>query len=50
MGGGSSKESQLERYGKQLGRVEREAVGRCFLAISGSESAQSFGEGQLRVS
>lgn len=50
MGGGGSKQAQLERYGQLLTPGEREALEITFLEISGSQEASFFTEKQLTVS
>ena len=50
MGGGQSREALLERHGQLLSRCEREAVNKCFVAITGRSEAESFSREQLLVS
>ena len=50
MGGGNSKQAQLERYGYLLSRVERLALESTFHEIAGSQDATSLTEKQLTVS
>ena len=50
MGGGQSREALLEKHGQLLSRCEREAVNKCFVAITGRSEAESFSREQLFVS
>lgn len=50
MGGGGSKQAQLERYGQLLTPGERQALELTFHEISGSHEASFFTEKQLTVS
>ena len=49
MGGGVSKQAQLERYGQLLSPAERQALENTFHEIAGSQQALSFTEKQLTV-
>ena len=49
MGGGGSKQAQLERYGQLLSPAERQALETTFHAIAGSQEAAAITETQLRV-
>ena len=49
MGGGTSRQALLERYGELLSRKEREALNRCFTAIAKSQEIDHFTLKQLQV-
>ena len=50
MGGGSSKQAQLERYGQLLSPAERRALETTFHEIAGAADATSFTDKQFSVS
>ena len=50
MGGGGSKQAQLERYGQLLSPAERQALEATFHEIAGTPDASSLTEKQLTVS
>lgn len=49
MGGGSSKEAQLSRFGQFLTAPERRALELAFLAISSTQEAKAFSKRQFTV-
>ena len=48
-GNSSSKDAQLDRFGHLLTSQEKAALRLCFLAIAGSQEAESFTEDKLEV-
>lgn len=50
MGGGNSKEAQLEKYGQLLSSSERKALESTFHQIAGSPDVSAITEKQITVS
>ena len=49
MGGGQTKEKQLDRFGQLLSAQEKIAISTSFQAIAGSSEVNFFVESQLQV-
>lgn len=49
MGGGNSKEVQLEKYGQLFSAQERACLNRTFHIIAGYEEATSFSKHEFQV-
>lgn len=49
MGGGQTKEKQLDRFGQLLSTQEKIAISASFQAIAGSREVNFFVESQLQV-
>ena len=49
MGGANSRQTQLDKYGHLLSASEKEALSRCYEALTGSITVESFPEESLKV-